>query len=223
MIRFLRYIAYSTTLVFMYIVGVYSSKLLQIPTQPTNFADTTSAVAAIVGILVAIATITNWKKSKIQEDSYQIIKSYVSELLLIDTTVTEILIENGSICPLPGNIVPTQAFVTETFQNIDTLLKNLSKQHRQIHRTKSELAFWGGKLTPIHELHHTSLMEELQSFQTVANCLRNNLQYYFKHDSSSINQVTQEYEKLETFYRAINTTLSGRKNMKMSDMFTIKT
>jgi len=222
MIKSLRYIAYGTVLIAMYFAGMYSSQLLKIPTQPTNFADTISAIAALVGVVVATVTITNWKKSKIQEDSYQVIKSYVAELVLIDTTVTEILIENSSICPLPGNMVPTQTFVDETFQNIDILQKTLSKLYRQVHQTKSELAFWGGKLTPIHEEYHTSLMKELHNFQVVASCLRNNLENYFTNGLSTIDQVSQEYEKLETYYREIHITLAGRKTKKMSDMFTIE-
>ncbi|AUG08162.1 hypothetical protein [Pseudomonas sp. S09G 359] len=222
MIRTLKYITYGTVLIAIYFAGIYTNQLLQIPSQPTNFADTTSAIAALVGVLVATTTITNWKKSKIQEDSYQIIKSYVAELVLIETTVYEILIENTSICPLAGNIVPSQAFVAETFQNIDALRKTLSKQHRKIHQTKNELQFWGGKLTKIHEDHHEELMKELYNFQVVADCLRNNLQNYFTNGLTTIQQVLQEYEKLSNYHLKINTTLAGRKNNKMSEMFTIE-
>lgn len=213
---------YGTILIAVYFTGLYTTQLLQVPTQATNFADTTSAIAALVGVLVATMTITNWKKSKIQEDSYQIIKSYVAEQVLIETTATEILIEIGSICPLPGNTIPSQTFVTETFQNIDILRKNLSKQYRKIHQIKSELAFWGGKLKPVHEECHETLIKELYNFQVVTDCLRNNLENYFTNGLSTAQQVFQEHEKLADYHNKIYITLAVRKNNKMSEMFTIE-
>ncbi|MCF5025123.1 hypothetical protein [Pseudomonas lurida] len=221
MIKLLKWVTLITALIASYFSGMYSNHFLQIPSQPTNFADTTSAIAALIGVIVATITITNWKKTKIQEDSYQLIKNYVAELVLIETTVMEMLIEIRSICPLPGNAVPSQVFVAETFQNFDTLQKSLSKLHRQIHQTKSELPFWGSKLTPIHEEHHVNLSNELYNFELVGNCLRNNLQNFFTNNLSTIAQVTREYEKLEEYFRIIQTILAGRKASKMSDIFTM--
>jgi hypothetical protein len=221
MIKFLRWTAYITGLIAVYLAGLYTTQILQIPTQPTNFADTTSAIAALVAVIIATVTITNWKQSKIQEDSYQLIKNYVAEMVLLETTVMEILMEIRSISPLPGNLVPSQAFVTETFQNFDTLQKSLSKVHRQLHQTKSELPFWGSELTPTHEDLHNRLSDELYNFGLVASCLRNNLHNYFTNGMSTINQVTQEYEKLEQYFYSIQNILAVRKASKMSDIFTM--
>lgn len=221
MIKFFKWVTLLTALIASFFAGMYANRFLEIPSQPTNFADTTSAIAAIIGVIVATITITNWKKTKIQEDSYLLIKNYVAELVLIETTVMEMLIEIRSICPLPGNVVPSQAFVTETFQNFDTLQKSLSKAHRQIHQTKSELSFWGSKLTPIHEEHHVNLSEELYNFSLVGSCLRNNLQNFFTNSLSTITQVTQEYEKYDDYFRKIQNILAVRKTSKMSEMFTM--
>lgn len=222
MIKSLKWIASITALIASYFAGVYSTHFFQIATQPTNLADTTASVAALAGVIVAMVTIINWKNSKIQEDSYQLIKTYVAELVLIETTITDILIEIGSICPLAGNAVPTQAFVTETFQNIDTLRKSLSKLYRQLHQTKNELPFWGSKLTPAPEEHHKSLMKDLYNFQVVADCLRNNLENLFKSRSCTVAHVTQEYENLQDYFNKITITLTDRKTRKMSDMFTME-
>lgn len=222
MIKLLKWITLITTLTASYFAGFYSNHFFQIPTEPTNLADTTSSVAALIGVIVAVITITNWKNSKIQEDSYQLIKNYVSELVLIETTITEILIEIRCICPLPGNSVPTQIFVTETFQNIDTLRKTLSKLYRQIHQTKNELPFWGSTLTTKPEENHKTLMNDLYNFQVVTDTTRNNLEGYFTSGSSTIANVSQEYEKLENYFNKISITLLERKTLKMSDMFTMK-
>lgn len=222
MIKLLRWITYTTVIIATFFAGIYFNQLLLIPSQPTNFADTISAIVALVGLTVATITITNWKKSKIQEDSYQLIKNYVAELVLIETTVTEILIENTSICPLPGSIPPSKSFVVETFQNIDTLQKTLNKLHFKIYQTKDELPFWGSKLTPTHEENHKTLMTELDNFQVVANCLRSNLATYHSNGFNNIDFVIKEHEKLVNRFQKIKSTLTDRKTSKMSDMFSIE-
>lgn len=221
MIKLLKFAVYSTVVIGAFFSGVYSQQLLQIPTEPTNLADTTSAIAALAGLIIAAITITNWKKTKIQEDSYQLIKNYISELVLIETTITEIFIEIRSITPLAGNAVPSQAFVTETLQNIDQLRKKLSKLYRQIYQTKNELSFWGTELTQRPESTYKKLMDELYNFQIVSDVIRNNLESFFSNSLCSTTQITTEYEKLECYFKKISIILLERKATKMSDMFII--
>lgn len=222
MIKSLRWLTYFIAIIAAFFAGVYFNQLLKIPSQPTNFADTISAIAALAGIIIATITIINWKKSKIQEDSYQLMKGYVAELVLIEATVTEVLIENISITPLPGNPVPAQTFLTDTLQNIATLEKTLNKLHFKITQTKDELSFWGVKLTLTHEENHKTLLIDLDNFQTVAHCLTNNLKNYYTNGLSTLEQVSGEHEKLITRFRKIKATLTSRKTRKMSDMFTIE-
>lgn len=222
MIKTLRWLTYLITISAAFFGGVYFNQLLKIPSQPTNFADTISAIAALAGIIIATITITNWKRSKIQEDSYQLMKNYVAELVLIETTVTEILIESSSISPLPGNPVPSQTFLTTALQNIASLEKALNKLHFKISQTKGELSFWGTKLTPAHEENHNTLQIDLDNFQTVSHCLTNNLKNYYTNGLSTLDQVSKEHEKLISRFHKIKTTLTSRKARKMSDMFTIE-
>lgn len=222
MIKFLKWTALTTAVIAAFFGGFYAKQITNIPTQPTNYADTTASMAALVGVIIAIVTITNWKKSKIQEDSYQLIKSYISELVLIETITTDIIIEVQSISPIAGNVFPSQSFVIETLQSLESLNKKLSKAHRQAHQIKSELPFWGIKLTITPENNHEALLIALYNFQIVSDVLKNNLYGFYISSTCSMEQVISEYNKLENHFHLINATLSERKAKKMTDMFTIK-
>lgn len=108
----LSYITYIAVFALGVIIALILTPLLPSLNIPPNFLDIISAAVTSLAFLLALITYSNWRKQKIQEDTYLTTKSYIATLVNIEGAIIDMYRKFYELIPKPGSIVLSEKYIT---------------------------------------------------------------------------------------------------------------
>jgi|GEM_PF-7012850 hypothetical protein len=175
-----------TTLAFA--LGILACLTFYEKITPSGWAETTSAIATVVALALAVVTFRNWQHQRIREDAYSTTKTYITTLVEIESAQIEISNLFYSVIPAPGMIALSEEGIQRILNSIQQTHSALMAAALRLVSTKNELPFWGVSLSKRASSEHDTLLEALDRYLCAAHYLHNSLTniFIYKHEDNSM-------------------------------------
>lgn len=187
-----------------------------------KITDIVSSTSALLTLILAFKAYQSWLSQKINNDSYQYAKNYLSKSTEMKEIIREIQRQYNNLHIKKGMRPITEDECTQRLHFIGKLSENLFQTTLKLTDAKSELQFWVVSLTELFEEKHDIVIDHVSQLQTVM--LSYSSQLHLFHHKNKQNFTDLDSEKLffEKHSNVINETISSRHDMKFNDMFILK-
>ncbi len=130
---------------------------------PSGWADVMTAMFTFFALIVAVSAFFTWKKSKIRDDGYEVVKAYVNAVVELHEAMIASLSPLMRVMATPGTVVPSAKECGALVIALNQASGAMEAAIKRMAMRKRELSFWGVKLTEEADLIHQEIHK--QSFQ----------------------------------------------------------
>ena len=185
---------------------------------PSGWAETISAIATAIALVLAVVTFRSWQHQKIRDDAYSTTRIYISTLVDIETTQIEISNLLYSVIPAPGMIVLSDESIQRILNSIQEKHSDLRFSTLKLISTKNELPFWGVALSDKARTEHDVLMEAIGGYLSSVHYLHNSLKNTFIYKKPD--DTTPSWQQQVDDYTAkLIQSFKNRKSQTAKQMF----
>lgn len=205
-----------TTLAFA--LGILACLTFYEKITPSGWAETTSAIATVVALALAVVTFRNWQHQRIREDAYSTTKTYITTLVEIESAQIEISNLFYSVIPAPGMIVLSEEGIQRILNSIQQTHSALMAAALKLVSTKNELPFWGVSLSKRASSEHDTLLDALGGYLSAAHYLHNSLTNIFIYKRED-NSMQSWHSNLNEHANTLTQSFKTRKTLTAKAMF----
>jgi len=208
------------------IIGLlfYTTPILETMTKWTkeisapNWADVVSSTCAAIALMLAFATYINWSQSKVRDDLYGSIKTYIECFARLSSQTTDSFTLLDGLVPKVGMqpVHPDEAI--ETLREVEMSMHDFGRSFKDLHFAKEEFEFWGVKFTKAGEDLHDSTARITRNFMTCYFVTMNQALNFYKY-GHPLDDFLTEAAKLETRFNEMRLIFAQRKNSGINRLF----
>lgn len=199
-------------------IGAILCLVLHEKIAPSGWAETTSAIATVIALSLAIITFWSWQHQKIRDDAYSTTKTYITTLVEIESTQQEIDNLFYSAIPAPGMIALSDEGTQRILDSIQQMHSELRLLTIKLISTRNELPFWGVSLSQKASSEHDTLIDTLGEYLNIAPYLYNCLVNIFIHKAGDTN-IESWQSRLTKHSDNLKQSFDARKSLTAKSMF----